>query len=85
VSGTTWSAQGVRAVATSNGPGIRQVWADGRVIDIGGSVTSSVALVEFGTTGVWTFARGSDGGLWVNMVTDPAAPSTWYLVGGQLA
>jgi SpoIID/LytB domain protein len=85
VSGTTWSAQGVRAVATSNGPGIRQVWADGRVIDIGGSVTSSVALVEFGATGVWTFARGSDGGLWVNMVTDPAAPSTWYLVGGQLA
>jgi SpoIID/LytB domain protein len=85
VSGTAWSALGVRAVAASNGPGIRQVWADGHVLDIGGSVTSSIAMVEFGTAETWTFARGSDGSLWVNMVTDPAAPSAWYLIGGQLA
>jgi hypothetical protein len=84
VSATNWAHLGVRAVAGSNGPGIRQVWGDGRIVDIGGGVSSTVAMVEWGTSSTWTFARGTDGALWINMLSDPSQPSTWYLIGGAI-
>ena len=84
VSATNWAHLGVRAVAGSNGPGIRQVWGDGQIVDIGGGVSSTVAMVEWATSSTWTFARGTDGALWINMLSDPSQPSTWYLIGGAI-
>ena len=85
VSDNTSSMLGVRALGVSNGAGVRQIWGDGRVVELGGSVTSAIAIIEEGVSQTWTFARGSDGALWFNRVTDPAAPGRWAKIGGQLA
>ena len=47
-------------------------------------MTSAVALVESGSTSIWTFARGADNALWVNLAT-AGGPSSWGRVGGVLA
>jgi hypothetical protein len=73
-------------VAYSNGVGVRQIWAGGQVIDVGGWVTSAPALVEWpGGTSTWTLARGTDNALWVNFTSGAGASSAWYRVGGILA
>jgi peptidoglycan/xylan/chitin deacetylase (PgdA/CDA1 family) len=77
-----WS-RAIRAVATSRGDGVRQVWGNGSVHDIGGVVTSAVALAEAGATTTWTFARGSDNALWANRAT-AAGGSSWQRIGGAL-
>lgn len=77
-----WS-RAIRAIATSRGDGVRQVWANGSVHDIGGVVTSAVALAEAGNTTTWTFARGSDNALWANRATSSGG-SSWQRVGGAL-
>ncbi|UOY02509.1 SpoIID/LytB domain-containing protein [Blastococcus sp. PRF04-17] len=81
-SATTWWAANVRALAVSNGQSVREVWGDGRVVDVGGTATSAVALTEQGTGEVWAFVRGRDNALWVN-ITD-GATSTWRSAGGLL-
>ena len=84
-SGIAWWARDIRAVAYSNGVGVRQIWANQQVIDIGGWVTSAVALVEWpGGTSTWTLARGTDQALWVNFASGAGASSAWYRVGGIL-
>ena len=56
------------------------------MIDIGGVITSAVALVEWpGGTSTWTFARGTDRALWVNFLGGSGASSAWYRLGGVLA
>jgi SpoIID/LytB domain protein len=85
VSGHTWWTANIKVLATSNGLGIRQTWNDGTVVDLGGGVTSSVAVVEWGSSSTWTFARGQDEALWLNIESDPAAPSSWFRIGGRLA
>jgi hypothetical protein len=82
-SATAGWARSIRAVAYSNGAGVRQIWGNGTVVDIGGAVTSAVALVESGTTTTTTFARGTDNALWVNVAT--TAGSSWQRIGGVLA
>jgi SpoIID/LytB domain protein len=84
-SGNAWWARSIRAVGYSSGSGVRQIWGTGEVVNIGGAVTSGLALVEFGTTSTWTLARGTDRALWLNIVTGSGASSTWYRVGGVLA
>lgn len=85
-SATAWWASSIRAVATGNGTGgVRETWGIGPVVDIGGLVTSAVALSEFGTTEVWAFARGSDNALWWNVVAGSGASSSWRRIGGTLA
>jgi peptidoglycan/xylan/chitin deacetylase (PgdA/CDA1 family) len=81
-SATAGWARAVRAIAVSNGSGVRQIWGNGSVLDIGGRVTSAVALVERGTS-TSTFARGTDNALWVNVAT--AGGSSWRRIGGTLA
>src|SRR3954452_5930162 len=49
-SGTAGWARTIRAVAYSIGSGVRQICANGTVLDVGGSVTSAVALAEAGST-----------------------------------
>jgi hypothetical protein len=84
-SGTAWWARSIRAAATGNGTGgIRETWGTGPVVDIGGRITSGIALAEFGTTEVWAFARGGDNRLWWNVVTGSGASSSWRPVGGIL-
>ena len=84
-SGTAGWAREIRAVAYSSGAGVRQIWADGREIDVGGSITSAVALVEWpGGTSTWTLARGVDQALWVNLLSDAGASTAWFRVGGVL-
>ena len=84
-SGNAWWARDIRAVALSSGAGVRQIWGDGKEIEVGGSVTSAVALVEWpGGTSTWTLARGVDQALWVNMLSDAGASSAWFRVGGIL-
>lgn len=83
-SATAGWARDIRALAFSSGAGVRQVWANGTAFDIGGAVTSAVALAEFGGTTTWTFARGTDNALWLDVAT--AAGSTyWVRIGGTLA
>ena len=84
LSGNMWWTNAIGAVALSDGPGVRQVWKDGTVVKLGGGVTSSVAVVEWGTSSTWTFARGQDEALWVNIESDPNTPSSWYRIGGRL-
>jgi hypothetical protein len=85
LSGTSWTALRVRAVATSNGTGgIRETWGTGPVVDVGGGVTSAVALVEPSATTVWAFARGTDNALWWNVASGSGSSSTWRLIGGAL-
>ena len=83
-SATAGWARDVRAVAYSEGVGVRQIWGDGTVLDIGGVVTSAPALAEAGSTSTWTLARGADGALWVNVAASGGPPS-WQRVGGALA
>jgi peptidoglycan/xylan/chitin deacetylase (PgdA/CDA1 family) len=83
-SATAGWARGVRAVAYSEGVGVRQIWGDGTVLDLGGVVTSAPALAEAGSTSTWTLARGADGALWVNVAASGGPPS-WQRVGGALA
>jgi hypothetical protein len=82
-SATAGWATAIRAVAVSNGAGVRQIWGNGAVVDIGGAVTSAVALAEAGGTSVWTFARGTDNALWFNVATPGG--SSWQRVGGTLS
>jgi SpoIID/LytB domain protein len=84
-SGTASWARSIRAVAYNNGPGVREIWGASLVVDIGGIVTSSVALVEWDGSSVWALARGADNQLWLNVVTDSGGSSTWSRVGGILA
>jgi SpoIID/LytB domain protein len=84
-SGNAWWARGVSALAYSSGSGVRQIWGNGTTVNIGGTVTSGLALVEFGSTSTWTLARGADNALWLNIVTASGASSTWSRVGGVLA
>ena len=85
LSGTSWTALQVRAMATGNGVGgVRETWGTGQVLDIGGHVTSAVALAETSATEVWAFARGTDNALWW-AVTSSSGTTTWRLVGGTLA
>jgi SpoIID/LytB domain protein len=84
-SGNAWWARSIRAVAYSSGSGVRQIWGGGQVVNIGGAVTSGLALVELGTTSTWTFARGTDAALWLNIVTGSGASSAWFRVGGAMA
>jgi peptidoglycan/xylan/chitin deacetylase (PgdA/CDA1 family) len=81
LSATAGWARSVRALAVSNGAGVRQIWGNGGVVDIGGGVTSAVALQEVGTTQTWTFARGTDNALWFN-VTTVGVSSSWLRIGG---
>ena len=83
-SATAGWARDVRAVAYSEGVGVRQIWGDGTVLDIGGVVTSAPALAEAGSTSTWTLGRGADGALWVNAAASDGPPS-WQRVGGALA
>ena len=83
VSATAGWTKDIRAVAYSSGVGVRQVWDSGTAFDIGGAVTSAVALAEFGTT-TWTFARGTDNALWLNVATS-AGSTFWVRIGGTLA
>ena len=62
-------ARTIRAVAYSEGVGVRQIWGDGTVLDIGGVVTSAPALAEAGSTSTWTLARGADDALWLNVAS----------------
>jgi GH25 family lysozyme M1 (1,4-beta-N-acetylmuramidase) len=78
----SWST-GVRAVAYGSSAGVQQRRADGRAVNLGGVVTSGLALAESGTTSVWTLARGADNALWVNVSS--GSTSTWSRVGGALA
>jgi peptidoglycan/xylan/chitin deacetylase (PgdA/CDA1 family) len=82
-SATAGWARAVRAVAISNGPGVRQIWGNGTLVDIGGAVTSAVALQEVGTNQTWTFARGTDNALWLNVAT-AGSSSTWLRIGGTV-
>lgn len=84
-SGTASWARSIRALGYTSGSGVRQVWGNGTVVNLGGVVTSGLALVEFGTTSTWTLARGTDGALWLNVVTGSGTSSAWYRVGGTLA
>ena len=71
-------------MAYSNGAGgVRQIWGNGADLDIGGAVTSAVALVEAETGSTWTFARGVDNALWLN-VAPAGGPSSWGRIGGIL-
>ena len=63
---------------------MRQVWGNGTAVDIGGVVTSAVALTEIGSTTTWTFARGTDNALWFNVATAGSRPF-WKRIGGTLA
>jgi peptidoglycan/xylan/chitin deacetylase (PgdA/CDA1 family) len=83
-SGTAIWARDIRAIAYSSGAGVRQIWANGAVLDIGGAVTSAVAMQEFGGTSTWTFARGTDNALWLNVATSGGS-SSWVRIGGTLA
>jgi hypothetical protein len=84
VSDTTSAAGGVGVLALGSGAGIRQVWPGGAVVDLGGIVTSAPALVQQDAATVWTFARGSDQALWLNVATGSGASSTWRRIGGVL-
>jgi hypothetical protein len=86
VSGTTWWARDVRAQAWPNGRnGIRQEReATTTSVDLGGVATSTVAMVELGDGHFWTFTRGSDNALWLNIATPSGGSSAWYRVGGYL-
>jgi SpoIID/LytB domain protein len=86
VSGTTWWARDVRAAAWPNGQnGIRQEReATSTSVDLGGVPTSTVAMVELGDGHFWTFTRGLDNALWLNIATPSGGTSAWYKVGGYL-
>jgi SpoIID/LytB domain protein len=82
-SATASRAATFRASAYSNGQGVRVDWGGGRVQDIGGTVTSAVALAGIGPSEVWAFARGSgDSALWLNVAT--GTTSRWHKLGGAL-
>ena len=83
-SATASWATAIRAVAYSSGAGVRQIWANGTAIDIGGAVSSSVALTENGVNSTWTFARGTDNALWLDVATS-AGSTFWVRIGGTLA
>jgi hypothetical protein len=83
-SATSGWSRDVRAVASSSGVGIRQLWGNGAVVDIGGAVTSAVALQEFGGNSTWTFARGTDNALWLDVAT-AGGSSSWMRIGGALS
>jgi hypothetical protein len=83
-SATASWARDIRAIAVSSGTGVRQIWGNDTVLDIGGIVTSAVALVEAGGTSTWTFARGTDSALWLN-VANAGGLSSWQRIGGVLA
>ncbi|WP_324276180.1 hypothetical protein [Blastococcus brunescens] len=82
-SATAWWARDIRAVGYATGSGVRQRWADGRLVPLGGAVTSALGLVEFGPSTTWTFARGTDNALWVNVFTGTGG--TWRKIGGVVA
>lgn len=86
VSGTTWWARDVRAATWPNGrKGIRQEReATGLAVDLGGVPTSTVAMVELGDGHFWTFTRGLDNALWLNIAPPTGGSSVWYRVGGYL-
>jgi SpoIID/LytB domain protein len=85
VSGTTWYARNVRAEAWPNGKGgIRQERdATSLDVDLGGGINSAVAMVELADGTFWTFGRGNDNALWLD-VADPSGNSAWVLVGGYI-
>jgi peptidoglycan/xylan/chitin deacetylase (PgdA/CDA1 family) len=83
-SATASWATAIRAVAYSSGAGVRQIWANGTAMDVGGAVTSAVALTENGVNSTWTFARGTDNALWLDVATS-AGSTFWVRIGGTLA
>lgn len=86
VSGTMWWDRDVRAAAWPNGHGgvTQEREATGLTVDIGGGITSVPALVELRDGNFWTFVRGLDNALWVNM-SSPTGTNAWYRIGGYLA
>jgi SpoIID/LytB domain protein len=83
VSGTTWWARDVRAAAWPNGSGgIRQEReATSLAVDLGGGINSAVAMVELADGSFWTFGRGNDNALWLN-VAGPTGTNAWVQIGG---
>lgn len=66
------------------GSAVRLFWsAHDEGAEVGGIVTSSLALVQNGTTSLWTFGRGADNALWLNVLTTTGW--TWSRIGGVLA
>ena len=84
VSATSADALAPGVLAVGSGSGLRQVWPGGRVVDLGGIVTSAPAVAGVAATSAWTFARGADQALWVDVVTGSGASSAWSRIGGVL-
>ena len=53
------------------------------VVDLKGVPTSMVSMVDLGGGWFWTFCRGLDNALLLN-VAGPDGTNTWYSVGGYL-
>jgi hypothetical protein len=73
-----------RALALSDSVGLRQLRGNGTTVALGGVVTSAPAMVERADGSVWTFARGTDQALWLDVVPASGTGGVWSKVGGRL-
>lgn len=87
VSATAWWATRPHAVSITAADGaLRQYRQDsGQDVFLGGRTTSAVSMVAWGDGSIWTFARGTDGRLWLNVASATGSRVDWYSIGGQLA
>lgn len=79
-----WSRSvGSVTVNTATGS-LFQTRASGNQLSLGGQATSATATVEWPDGTVWTFVRGTDFALWLNVTDSAGSGSSWRYVGGRL-
>ena len=82
----SWATQSHAVSLTAPDGAVRQYRQDsGQDVRLGGRTTSVVSMVTWTDGSIWTFARGADGALWLNIANAAATRVDWYRIGGQLA
>jgi hypothetical protein len=86
VGATALWARSVGGVTVNTASGsLLQTRASGAQLALGGQATSATATVEWSDGTVWTFVRGTEFALWLNITNPGGTASSWMYVGGRLS